>query len=514
MLLDLLKQKQLSQNTIGHDTFDADSYQEMKQESVLLQDTETSGMEKLKTFDRLLEDVFFSLYKSVPQLLEEQEVDKGYRFNRCQMSKFLETSQYNELRAYTELDTINSAMGAMSMTKKLIEEYQEDPDLNKIMQEINRAADAFNAAGEAGQAAANYSDMAQAAQQAGNAQMAGQYTKQAAEALARQEELDARGEGLAKSAANMMGQNQVKMRQAIRRAGEEAAAELQDVDDIVAGWGMGSGNFERMPMDNKIELMQKMARSEKFKRLAEIMGRYRNLSRAKQKEKLRREQMELHSISVGADLGRVLPGELMMVRHPAYKKEFQRKYLEKGLLQYDLKSKVKMGKGPIIILMDSSGSTRGRIEEFIKGTAMGLLDIALKEKRAFAAVFFASRQDPMKVFEFAPGEKDPEKVYELGTYFINGGTDFETPLNKAVELLEQSAYNKADVVMLTDGECRVSPEWLKAFLDKKKEREFNVYTVLMNVGRTTREAVDQFSDKVELVSDVLEDVAGEIFGSI
>lgn len=514
MLLESFGSKKLSQNTIQFDIFDADTYQELRSDSSQLQLMEKSGQERLKTFDRLLQDIYCSLYKAVPKLFNEDEIDKGYFFNRCQMEKFMDTSQYNELRGYTELDTTNSAMGALTVAGELIKEYQEDRDLRKIMREFNRASDALNAAHGLSISACNNEELAKAAQQTGDTLKADEFNKMATDAKVKQQELEERAESLIKSANMLMGQNQVKMRQALRKAGEAASYGLQAVDDVVSGWGIGGESLERLPMDRKIELLNKMANSNKFKKLAEVMGRYRNLSRTKQKEKLRNVQSEIHSVTVGNNLGRILPSELIMLNHPVFNREFYRKFTAKQLYEYELKGKEKVGKGPIVVLIDSSGSTAGRTEEFIKGTAMGLLDIAVKEKRPFAVVFFASSTAPMKLIEFVVGERDPEKIYELGTYFINGGTDFEKPLDKAVELIDKSVYNKADIVMLTDGECDISADWLKTFLNKKKEKDFKVFTILMNVGRTTGATVQKFSDRVELIGNVLEDVAAEVFGSI
>lgn len=513
-VMEALKSGQ-QKNVIRHDTFDARAYQAIRNDSTHLQAMEKAGLEQLKTFDYLLQDMYMSLYQAVPKLADEHEIEPGYRPNRCQLTKLLETTQYREIKAYTELDPVASAMGAMTMAGELLEEYRNDPDLNDIRQKINGAHQAFSDAGEQAQLAAGYADMADGAREAGNDKLAEQYTQQSADAQAQSEALQRQAEELAEQATQQMGANQTKMRQAIRKASQSAAAQVKELDDVVSGWGFGSSpEYTRMPFDRKLELMQKMAGSNKFKKLAEAIGRYRNLARAKQKEKLQKEPTEIHSITFGNDLGRVLPSELVALRNPLTKKLFYRKYIEGQLLQYELKGKEKVGKGPIIGLIDSSGSTHGAVEEFIKGTAMGLLDIALKEKRAFAVIFFSSKTTPMKVIEFGVGENDPEKIYDLGTFYMGGGTDFETPLDEAVKLLEKSVYNKADIVLLTDGECDVSDEWLNAFLDRKKGKEFNVYTVLMNVGQSTEKAVSKFSNRVELIGNVLEDVAAEVFGCI
>jgi len=63
--------------------------------------------------------------------------------------------------------------------------------------------------------------------------------------------------------------------------------------------------------------------------------------------------------------------------------------------------------------------------------------------------------------------------------------------------------------MITDGVCRVSPEFLEGFLVQKKALGFRAWTVL--IGRDPGGELNKWSDAVWPVSQLTEEVAGELF---
>lgn len=58
-------------------------------------------------------------------------------------------------------------------------------------------------------------------------------------------------------------------------------------------------------------------------------------------------------------------------------------------------------------------------------------------------------------------------------------TDFETPLDEAVKVLSESKFNSADIVFITDGECRVTDEWLRTYRAAKQTRGFRTFGILI-----------------------------------
>lgn len=71
-------------------------------------------------------------------------------------------------------------------------------------------------------------------------------------------------------------------------------------------------------------------------------------------------------------------------------------------------------------------------------------------------------------------------MFEAAQHFFGGGTDFEAPLDCAVDLMKEQGWNKADLVFINDSECRVSEEFAEWFAMSKAGLGFTVAGVLMD----------------------------------
>ena len=66
--------------------------------------------------------------------------------------------------------------------------------------------------------------------------------------------------------------------------------------------------------------------------------------------------------------------------------------------------------------------------------------------------------------------------------FLDGGTDFQTPLNEAMRLMREDSFENADVVFITDGECALSESYIEALRRVQTEYRFTVTGVLLDQG--------------------------------
>lgn len=76
---------------------------------------------------------------------------------------------------------------------------------------------------------------------------------------------------------------------------------------------------------------------------------------------------------------------------------------------------------------------------------------------------------------------------------FGGGTDFATPLQRAFALIgQQGRYQRADVLMISDGDCHLSDAFTRTVHAQKKTLDCLIYSVLCNGQRVS----DPFSDEV------------------
>ena len=449
-------------NSVRHDAFDMLAYEEILYQSKELQNLSTQGVQALNTFAEMAEDVFFSLYKVKPELTPLNELATEYLLNHELMSKLMESQSYQGLREYTQLDELGAGLGSKALLENLLKELEQDGDLKEVSNKINDAI------------------KQQVAMPANEVQ-------------------------------HILSGIQSTLRQVVEFATDKAVSEVEEVENIITSWGLNQGEFERLPYDKKLELLQVLRGQQKFRDMTKLVGRMRNLATGSRKSKLEH-RIELHSITQGADLNHVLPQELLALRRPALKLDFYRRMMEKQLLQYDLNHREYMGHGPIIVLIDTSSSMRGGREVWSKGMALGLAEIAEKERRAFSYALFASSRADLITDDFQIGQRSPEKLINLASAFIGGGTDFEQPLRWAIGKLQDSKFNKADIVMITDGECAIGNEFLKEMQKVQEEKQFRIYSIL--IGGNQRE-LKRWSDEVWNLTDLLDEtIAKELFQKI
>ena len=129
----------------------------------------------------------------------------------------------------------------------------------------------------------------------------------------------------------------------------------------------------------------------------------------------------------------------------------------------------------MIVCLDGSSSMAGDKEIWSKAVTLTLLDIA----RAAAAAASArsaspSAETPLQVLDLNPRERyapDMRQVFALAEYFPGGGTDFQKPLDAALDCLRADAPAGAATSSSSPTASAASiPEWLRAFQAREGTR--------------------------------------------
>ena len=189
---------------------------------------------------------------------------------------------------------------------------------------------------------------------------------------------------------------------------------------------------------------------------------------------------------------------------------FFKRYYEKRLQQYRRREPSVKGDGDMIVLIDESNSTRG-IAPWIKAFALALMDIALHSGKKFALIHFANSYN-VKADIFEKGKYTTDDILSAATHFFGGGTDFEAPLNKAMELIGDG-FENADAVIITDGQCEVSDKFSEKFREEKLKNRVTVTGILLDKLSSCGDSLVPFCDKIYRTSKLSEDeIALDILG--
>jgi uncharacterized protein with von Willebrand factor type A (vWA) domain len=264
----------------------------------------------------------------------------------------------------------------------------------------------------------------------------------------------------------------------------------------------------------QIELGRRLASNPKLRRLGALVGRMRALALALRRRSFERQSEEVHAVEHGRDLEHLLPPELLALSHPLLRRDFARRLVEGRLLSYELRGTDDRGRGPMIVCLDGSSSMAGDKEIWAKAVALTLLEIARRQRRLFRFIGFASADTPLYTLDLNPREHHTvqlTRALDVAEYFPGGGTDFETPLDAALDCLGAARYRRGDVVLITDGECQVSAAWADHFRAGKMRLGFTLFSVLIDVGPSQVDTLAALSDRVTSVSCLTDDGARDLF---
>lgn len=446
------------------------------------------------------QDVWADLFKSEPKKLDPCPEHLGVQSELLTQAE--KCSEWHELRSRTRLDEFAAAMGTMGVMEHLA-----------VPTELAKAQEA---ATEAIRSLRTQRARAEALEEAMEG-LSGRRREKAAALLkatrGRMKNLhDPSAEAAAKELAKARAAHGEGLRLQIREAARQAAKDIDEAREWAGGFGSGPGAMRKSDLKTSMELAHRMRDSSKLRAIAEKAGRFVRLAVHKQATKTRHGVDEVVDIETGNDIGRLLPAELALLADPDTEDAFYKRYAEGELLQYRMEGKEREGRGPIVLCLDNSGSMNGGREIWAKAFALGLLTIAMRQDREFALMNF-SDAGCCSTWGFRK-PYDTRTLMEALEEFHNGGTDYETPLARAVEHIGiRRGLQKADIVFVTDGQCRVNSGFLEMYRKDKQALGFSCLAVGIEMEDTS--VVEKFSDEVvHLHSLVDDDKAMDLYGRL
>lgn len=291
-------------------------------------------------------------------------------------------------------------------------------------------------------------------------------------------------------------------------AADKALKAAENTDAVLRAFGDGDATGGNTEADEA--LLDKVRRNEALKKISVILGRYREIIADKRKNSFSYGLGEKYDIVCGNDINNCLSSELALLSMPQTEILFFKRYYEKRLQQYRRREPSVKGDGDMIVLIDESDSTRG-IAPWIKAFALALMDIALHGNKKFALIHFANSFN-VKADIFEKGKYTTDDILSAALHFFGGGTDFEAPLNKAMELIGDG-FENADAVIITDGQCKVSEKFSEKFREEKLKNRVTVTGILLDKLSSCGDSLVPFCDKIYRTSKFSEDeIALKIIG--
>ena len=250
-----------------------------------------------------------------------------------------------------------------------------------------------------------------------------------------------------------------------------AAEKAEEVRNIIGAWSDEPGNLERN--EANAELLALVRKSQVLRDISRYLGRFREIFAQGKRNGYSYGRGEKYALELGRDLSRALTSELAMLASPQTVPLFLRKYQRGQIKQYQRREPIYKGMGDIICCLDESDSTHGDPAAWGKAVALTLLEIAAGSGRSFALIHF-SRTESFQTDLFRPGAYTMADKMRAARTFLGGGTTFQTPMNEALRLMKVEGFENADIVFVTDGECRLPDEYLEQLHSEQTARRFTV----------------------------------------
>jgi len=315
------------------------------------------------------------------------------------------------------------------------------------------------------------------------------------------------------------------MRAILRRAIGKASSQVAEAREALEGLapGMGSTPATHEQEDTtRLTLAAMLLDNPAFREVLRRAGKLRRMAASDAKRRAPGVGT-LVGLERGADLGRVLPSQLSRLVHPRLRLLVMKDIAERALMQYKIEGQEPQGRGPIVVLVDESGSMKGDSTRWAKAAVIAAIRQGQAEGRAVSVAFFdtqilgAYRLDKdgtaHNLTRYAPVEstgvfgKTQDVIQACLTRGTAGGTDFTAPISWALDILE-NGDDRADIILVTDGRANISEDAL-ARLTEQKERGARLYALTVGVGDVS--ALETMATEVLALDVIPEDeIAGRL----
>jgi uncharacterized protein with von Willebrand factor type A (vWA) domain len=187
-------------------------------------------------------------------------------------------------------------------------------------------------------------------------------------------------------------------------------------------------------------------------------------------------------------IARMLPSEAMLMGHPRLRLLWHARRAERTLLTYeddDHLSEVRQHQslvqqprpgpqaalqaiaGPMLVCVDTSGSMQGGAEAVAKAVVLEVMRSAHANQRACHVFAFGGDGEVLEL-ELGLHSAGIERLSAFLGQAFRGGTDICGPLERVIAKMEETRWQRADLLIASDGEFGATPA-VAARLDAIKE---------------------------------------------
>ncbi|VTT99585.1 Uncharacterized protein containing a von Willebrand factor type A domain OS=Solibacillus silvestris (strain StLB046) GN=SSIL_2224 PE=4 SV=1: VWA_2 [Gemmataceae bacterium] len=268
---------------------------------------------------------------------------------------------------------------------------------------------------------------------------------------------------------------------AVGRAVAEAGKEVGELHESMAALGMGPGSPGSNDPRAVAELFKRVRGDPTLRRICELAGRFRRVAQSKQRMKASHGLDDIVGVEPSGDVGRLLPGELAKLMIPELELDTLRRIVERQAMCREHHAVEPMGKGPVIICLDESGSMSGTKIHAAKALALALAWVARQQRRWCALVAY-SGDSGERLLPLPPSRWDESRLADWLAAFIGHGSDIDVPVREMPRMYAElkAPPGVTDLVFVTDARCRLPAGVRDTFLAWKRAAQARLVTLVID----------------------------------
>jgi uncharacterized protein with von Willebrand factor type A (vWA) domain len=261
----------------------------------------------------------------------------------------------------------------------------------------------------------------------------------------------------------------------------KAREDVEEAREAMAALGMGPGSPGSNDPRVIAALYRRVRGNPTLRRICELAGRYRRVAQSRQRRKVTHGLDDMVGVVLDSDLGRLLPHELAKLAIPAFEEDTLRRLVEKQTQCREYRSTEPVGKGPILVSVDESGSMEGDKVHTAKALALALAWIARHQKRWCGLVAY-SGDSGERLLALPPGRWDEVAVMDWLEEFIGCGSNLDVPVKELPEYYRRlgAPVGTTDVILITDAICHIPIGLRATFLGWKQRAQVRVISLVID----------------------------------
>lgn len=318
------------------------------------------------------------------------------------------------------------------------------------------------------------------------------------------------------------------------RAWSEVYAVFGDLGELLGrGRDLAAGVIRHMGWREVARLQRLLAQLPQLREVIEALGRLKDSHEEESTaetifrpvRRLEEERQEIRTPLIPAetrglirsgDIPRMLPAEAVKFGHPKLRMLWHAARAERGLLTYRVEGveiertqverevlepmegrKPRPKRGPMVVVVDTSGSMQGTPELVAKALVLEAARVAHAERRRCLLYAFSG---PGQVIEkeLSLNESGIAELLEFLGFSFCGGTDADGVLSQVIDRLHEDTWQKADVLMVSDGEWSSSSARIRS-VEALRETGTRFHGV--QVGHQSRSGLNVVCDQVHTFSN-------------